>query len=55
LILNCKSGKEALNKLNDEQLNMIANVLNPSHWALRFKRQPKDVELVKQVAKEAGL
>lgn len=55
LILNCKSGKEALGKLNDEQLNMIANVLDPSHWALRFKRQPKDVELVKQVAKEAGL
>jgi hypothetical protein len=55
LVLNCKSGKEALNKLNDEQLNMITNVLDPSHWALRFKRQPKDVELVKQVAKEAGL
>ena len=55
LVLNCKSGKEALNNLNDEQLNMIANVLDPSHWALRFKRQPKDVELVKQVAKEAGL
>jgi hypothetical protein len=55
LVLNCKSGKEALNNLNDEQLNMITNVLDPSHWALRFKRQPKDVELVKQVAKEAGL
>jgi hypothetical protein len=55
LVLNCKSGKEALSKLNDEQLNMLANVLDPQHWALRFKRQSKDVELVKQVAKEAGL
>lgn len=55
LVLNCKSGKEALNKLNDEQLNMIANILDPQHWAVRFKRQPNDVELVKQVAKEAGL
>jgi hypothetical protein len=55
LVLNCKSGKEALGKLNDEQLNMLGNVLDPQHWALRFKRQPKDVELVKQIAKEANL
>lgn len=55
LVLNCKSGKTALNNLNDEQLNMLGIVLDPKHWAIRFKRQPKDVELVKQVAKEAGL
>lgn len=55
LVLNCKSGKTALGKLNNEQLNMLTNILDPQHWALRFKRQPKDVELVKQVAKEAGL
>jgi hypothetical protein len=55
LVLNCKSGKEALGKLNDEQLSMLTNVLDPQHWALRFKRQSKDVELVKQIAKEAGL
>ena len=55
LVLNCNTGKEALGKLNDEQLNMLTNVLDPKHWALRFKRQPKDVELVKQVVKEAKL
>lgn len=55
LLLNCKSGKELLNKLSNEQLNMIFHILNPQHWAMRFKRQIKDVELVKQVAKEAGL
>jgi hypothetical protein len=55
LVLNCKSGKAALNKFSNEQLDMLAVVLDPSHWALRFKRQPKDVELVKQVAKEANL
>ena len=55
LVLNCKSGKEVLNKLNDEQLNLLVNVLNPQHWAIRFQRQLKDVELVKNVAKEAGL
>ena len=55
LVLNCKTGKEALNTLNEEQLKMIMNVLDPSHWALRFKRQSKDVELVKTVAQEAKL
>lgn len=55
LILNCSSGKEMLNKFNDEQLGMVYHVINPEHWALRFKRQPKDVELVKEVATESNL
>ena len=55
LILNCASGKTLLGKLNDEQLSMIYNVVDPTHWALRFKRQVKDVQLVKDVAKESGL
>jgi len=55
LVLNCASGKAALAKLTDEQLNMLGSVLDPSHWALRFKRQPNDVNLAKQIAKEAGL
>jgi hypothetical protein len=55
LLLNCKSGKELLAKFNDEQLGLVYHILNPQHWALRFKRQPKDVELVKQITKEAKL
>jgi hypothetical protein len=55
LILNCKTGKDMLNKFNDEQLGMIYHVLDPSHWAMRFKRNPKDVELVKEVVKESNL
>jgi len=55
LLLNCKSGKEMLSKFNDEQLNMIFHIVDPSHWALRFKRQPKDVDLVKEVVKESNL
>lgn len=55
LVLNCKSGKKALSAFSDEQLNMLTDVLDPGHWAVRFKRQPSDVQLVKEVAKEAGL
>lgn len=55
LILNCKSGKEMLGKFNDEQLAMIYHIMNPEHWAMRFRKLPADVELVKEVAKESNL
>jgi len=55
LILNCKSGKDMLNKFNDEHLTMVYHVINPEHWALRFNRQPDDVQLVKDIAKESNL
>ena len=55
LVLNCKSGKEMLSKFNNEQLEMVYHVMDPEHWAMRFKRNPKDVELVKQVAQESKL
>ena len=55
LILNCATGKEMLSKLNDEQLGMIYNIVDPQHWAMRFKRQPSDVQLAKDVATESNL
>ncbi len=55
LILNCKSGKDMLSKFNDEQLSLVYHVINPEHWALRFKRQSQDVQLVKDIAKESNL
>ena len=55
LILNCKSGKDMLSKFNDEQLAMIYHIVDPAHWAVRFKRQTSDVQLVKDVAKESKL
>ena len=55
LILNCASGKEMLSKLNDEQLEIVYPMINPEHWAVRFKRQTSDVQLVKDVAKESQL
>ena len=55
LILNCDSGKEMLSKLNDEQLEIVYPMINPEHWAVRFKRQTSDVQLVKDVARESQL
>ena len=55
LILNCKTGKEMVKRLNDEQLQIVYPIMDPSHWSLRFKRLPADVEMVKEVTKEARL
>jgi len=55
LLLNCKSGKDMLSKFNDEQLGMIFEIVNPTHWAMRFKRKHADVEVVKEVKKESNL
>lgn len=55
LLLNCKTGMQALAEFNDEHLNMLVNVLDPSHWAMKFKRHPADIELVKEIVRQAGL
>ena len=55
LILNSKTGKEMLSKFNDEQLQIVFHVMNPQHWALRFKRSIADVELVKEISQKAGI
>lgn len=55
LILNCLSGRKMLAQFNDEQLDMIYHVIDPEHWALRFKRQPDDLKLVKDIVQESEL
>lgn len=55
LILNCPSGKSLLSKLNDEQLSSISNVINPELWVKKFRKDKDDLDLVKQVVREANL
>lgn len=55
LVLNCGSGKDLLNKLDDIQLNSISAMINPEVWIKKFKKQKYDLQLVKDVVKESGL
>jgi len=55
LILNCQSGKDMLSGFNDEQLELIAPALDVSYWLKKLKSTPADVELVKEICKEAGI
>ncbi len=55
LILNAPSGKKMLDQLDDTQLSAISNIIDPQFWVRKFKQQKEDLELVKQIIKEANL
>lgn len=55
LLLNSRAGKEMLKRMNDEQLEIIASIIDPQFWLRRFKSLPADVELVKDIIKEAKI
>jgi hypothetical protein len=41
--------------MNDEQLEIIATIIDPQFWIKKFKTLPADHELVKDVIKEAKI
>lgn len=55
LILNSKSGKEMLNRMDDFQLNAIASVIDPQVWIKRFREDKDDLDLVKIVIDQGNL
>jgi len=55
LILNSKSGKEMVSMFNDEQLDLISPAFDVTFWVKKFKDVPADVELVKEICREAGI
>ena len=55
IVLNSKSGKDMLRRMNDEQLEIISTIIDPQFWLRRFKSLPADVELIKDVIKEAKI
>ncbi len=55
IVLNSRAGKELLKRMNDEQLEIISPVIDPQYWLQRFKNLPADLELVKDLIKEAKI
>jgi len=55
LMLNCTSGKDMLSKFTDEQLELIAPAFDLPYWIKKFKENPADVTLVKEICKETGI
>lgn len=55
LILNCTSGKKLLSSMRDDQLSAISNIIDPAVWIRKFKKQTRDLDLVKKIVQEANL
>lgn len=55
LLLNSKSGQTMLSRFNDEQLEIVAPMIDPGFWKSKFKRSPEDLELVRDVIREGKL
>jgi hypothetical protein len=55
LLLNSRAGKDMLKRMNDEQLEIVGPVIDPQYWTKRFKTRSADLELVKDIIKEAKI
>lgn len=55
LIFNCNTGKNMLARLNDEQLSMVENILDPKKWIKKFSVQPADIILIKDIVNTSNL
>jgi DNA-directed RNA polymerase subunit RPC12/RpoP len=55
VLLNSREGKKLLQKMNDEQLSIVEPIIKPEYWLKRFKSLPADLELIKDVIKEANI
>ena len=55
VILNSTDGKTMIQKMTDEQLNIIAPAFDVPYWLRRFKELPADTVLVKEICEEVGI
>ena len=55
IILNTRAGKDMLKRMNDEQLEIVGALVDPQHWLRRFQAYPADLELVKDIIREAKI
>jgi hypothetical protein len=55
VLLNTREGKAMLQKMNDEQLEIVSPIIDPQFWIRKFKSLPADTELVRDVIKEAKI
>jgi hypothetical protein len=55
VVLNCRTGQDMINKMNDEQLDLISPAFDLAYWLKRFREVPADVILVKEICQEVGI
>jgi hypothetical protein len=54
MLYQSESGKQFLDELDETQVKMIVDYINPELWAVKFKRNPEVVKQVKELLRETG-
>ena len=49
------NGKDMINKMSDDQLDMISPAFDIKHWLHKFTQSPADVALVKDILEEVKI
>ena len=54
MLYHSDSGSRFLDTLNPDHVKIIIDYINPEQWALKFKKNPDDVNKVKELLTQAG-
>lgn len=49
-----ESGKECLGKIDESQLKMVIDYIDPTLWSIKFKRESSTVSDIEMLLKQAG-
>lgn len=55
VLYNCDTGLEFMSRLNQDQLKLILEIIDPEFWSRQFKDLPNDLTWAKDILKTAGL
>ena len=54
ILYQSKSGVDFLDTLNETQVKMIIDYINPELWKIKFNREPENVQQVKEILSAGG-
>jgi hypothetical protein len=54
ILYHSASGIQFLSSLNEPQVNMIIDYINPEQWKIKFNREPENVRTVKEILTTGG-
>lgn len=54
MLYQSTSGTQFLGNLNESQVNIIIDYINPEQWKIKFNREPENVKQVKELLTIAG-
>lgn len=55
IVYQSQSGRDFLDRLNDDQAGSVMHIIDPTYWQLRFCDCPEDVQFANRVLKLADL